>query len=421
MCSARLAQAFRQITMPRFAYIAIDAAGRERRGALTAKSEAEARVDLQRRKLLPVSLATAGSQAQSKAAPADSNPNARLSLKQLLLVTRQLATLIDAGVPVDEALEMIAAQQENQQSGRILADVHAGITEGQRLAEALARHPKSFSGLYRAAVSGGERSGKLGAVLHRMAEYLNKAAALRAKVTTALIYPAALSLVAFTVISCLMIFVVPTLTEQFRAFDQQLPLITQILMGVSSFLATFWPVIIALLAALFFAARALLQRSGPRAAWDRFVLDLPIIGRQARAVNASRFVRATSMLVAAGLTVLDGVRGGQGAVNNRAVQSAISQMALAIEQGEPLSHAMRASGLVPPMVTYMAASGENAGELPGMLDKAADYLDQEVETFTNSALSLLEPAIIVLMGGIVAGIVLSIMLPILQLNRMAIG
>jgi general secretion pathway protein F len=254
-----------------------------------------------------------------------------------------------------------------------------------------------------------------------MADYLGKAAALRAKITTALIYPAALSLVAITVVACLMIFVVPTLTEQFRSFDAQLPLITLVLMGVSGFLVTFWPLILALVAGLVIAARMLLRQDGPRTAWDRFVLDLPMIGRQARAVNASRFVRATSMLVAAGLTVLDGVRGGQAAVGNRAVQIAIAQMALAIEQGEPLSHAMRASGLVPPMVTYMAASGENAGELPAMLDKAADYLDQEVETFTATALSLLEPAIIVLMGGTVAGIVLSIMLPILQLNRMAIG
>jgi general secretion pathway protein F len=329
--------------------------------------------------------------------------------------------LIDAAVPVDEALAMIAAQQEQANARRIISDVQAGVVEGQRLADALARHPASFSGLYRAAVAGGEQSGRLGFVLTRLADYLDRAHALRAKVTTATIYPAALSLVAISVVVCLLIFVVPSLIEQFERFDQRLPLLTQILIGTSNLLTQFWPLLLLAIAGGAMALRTLLRREPVRAAIDAFTLRAPIIGRWAVAVNAGRFVRAVSTLVSSGMPVLEAVRLSRGSVANRAVAKAIARMGERIEEGEPLSQAMRRSGVIPPMVSYMAQSGENAGELPAMLDKAAAHLEQEFEAFVASALSLLEPAIIVFMGLIVASIVLAIMLPILQLNRLAIG
>ncbi|HRK65579.1 MAG TPA: type II secretion system F family protein, partial [Terricaulis sp.] len=292
---------------------------------------------------------------------------------------------------------------------------------GQRLADALTRHPKSFSGLYRAAVAGGEQSGRLGFVLTRLADYLDRAHALRTKITTAMIYPAALSLVAISVVVCLLIFVVPGLIEQFDRFDQRLPLLTQMLIFTSNTLTAFWPVLLAAIAAGAIAIRTLLQREPVRAALDAFILRAPVIGRWAVAVNAGRFVRAVSTLVSSGMPVLESVRMARESVGNREVAKAIARMAERIEEGEPLSLAMRRSGVIPPMVSYMTQSGENAGELPAMLDKSAAHLEQEFEAFTASALSLLEPAIIVFMGLVVASIVLAIMLPILQLNRLAIG
>ncbi len=338
-----------------------------------------------------------------------------------MLVTRQLATLVEASVPVDEALAMIAAQQEQAIAQRIVADVQAGVVEGQRLAEALNRHPQSFSGLYRAAVAGGEQSGRLGFVLSRLADYLERAQALRSKITTAMIYPAALSVVAIAVVVSLMIFVVPSLIEQFEQFDQRLPLLTQILIGVSRFLTGFWPLLLAAIVAGSLALRVLLQREPVRAGIDAAILRAPLIGRWAVAVNASRFIRAVSTLVSSGMPMLESVRASREAVDNREAAKAIARMADRIEEGEPLSRAMRGSGVIPPMVSYMTQSGENAGELPAMLDKAAAHLDEEFEAFTASALSLLEPAVIVFMGLVVASIVLAIMLPILQLNRLAIG
>ncbi len=408
--------------MPRFQYLAVDLDGRQRRGRLEAANEGAARALLVRRRLLPVQLDTRESFAEEARESHESLPkNAKLSHRSCLLLTRQLATLIDASVPVDEALAMIAAQQELPVARRIIADVQAGVVEGQRLADALARHPRSFSGLYRAAVAGGEQSGRLGFVLTRLADYLDRAYALRSKVVTAMIYPATLSIVAISVVICLLVFVVPGLIEQFDRFDERLPLLTQALIFTSNFLTQLWPLLIVLIATGAFVIRALMRREPVRAALDAFILRAPVIGRWAVAVNASRFVRAVSTLVSSGMPVLESVRLSRESVANREVAKAIGHMASRIEEGEPLSHVMRRSGVIPPMVSYMAQSGESAGDLAAMLDKAAAHLEQEFEAFTAAALSLLEPAIIVFMGLIVASIVLAIMLPILQLNRLAIG
>lgn len=407
--------------MPRFQYVAVDPDGRQKRGRIDAANESAARALLVRKRLLPVALDVRENGLSSNGADDRPTTGAKLTHKQTLLFTRQLATLIDAAVPIDEALAMIAAQQDKPAARAVIADVQAGIVEGKRLADAMARHSKSFSGLYRAAVAGGEQSGKLGFVLTRLADYLERAHVLRAKITTAMVYPAALSAVALSVVVCLLIFVVPGLIEQFDRFDQRLPLLTQMLIFTSNFLTAFWPFLLVGLTGAGLALRFLLQREPVRAGIDAFILRAPLIGKWAVSVNAGRFVRAVSALVSSGMPVLESVRMSREAVGNREVAKAIVHMAERIEEGEPLSLAMRRSGVIPPMVCYMTQSGENAGELPSMLDKAAAHLEQEFEAFTASALSLLEPAIIVFMGLIVASIVLAIMLPILQLNRLAIG
>jgi general secretion pathway protein F len=408
--------------MPRFQYVAVDEDGRQQSGGLDAANESAARANLQKRKLLPVRIAAAGAE-RAERAPAQNTGAARgeLNHKARLVLTRQLATLIEAAVPVDEALAMVAAQQDQAHVRRIISDVQSGVVEGQRLADAMGRHPKSFSGLYRSAIAGGERAGRLGFVLNRLADFLARAHVTRTKIQTAMIYPSALVLVAIIVVSCLMIFVVPTLAEQFQTFDTRLPMITQILIAVSRFLSDFWAILLAAIAGSIWLARVLLRRAPVRYAFDAMVLRAPVIGKWAMAVNASRFIRSVSTLVSSGLPVLDAVRAARESVENRVVARAITDMAERIEQGEPLSAVMRRSGVIPPMAAYMAASGENAGELSAMLDKAADHLDQEFEAFTASALALLEPAVIVFMGVVVASIVLAIMLPVLQLNRLATG
>jgi general secretion pathway protein F len=413
--------------MARFAYTAIDAEGREKRGVIAAADEATARAGLSAKRLFPVQVSPAQPESGNRAERADRVASitgvsrGKLSGRQRLIATRQLATLIDATVPVDEALAMTAAQQDDARAQRILRDVQGGVVEGQRLAEALGLHPRSFPGLFRAAVAGGERAGRLGPTLGQLADYLYKAEKIRQKIITASIYPIALIAVAVSVVCALMIFVVPTLAQQFTSLGQDLPLVTRALIAVSALLTQFWPLLAFAAAATGLGFTMALRQQGFRRAIDRFWLSAPIVGRRVKEINASRFVRAVSLLVGAGAPVLDSVRASRDAVDNRIAKDAIMAMADAIERGEPLSRAMRAAQVFPPMTAYMAASGENAGELPAMLERAADQLDQDVEAFTDGALALLEPAIIVVMGAMVAGIVLAIMLPILELNRMALG
>lgn len=407
--------------MARFSYLAIDPDGRERRGGMDAADERAVRTALTTKKLLPVEVSRAdASQAQTAAAKKEP-VRGSLRHKDRMLVTRQLATLIGASVAVDEALGILAAQQENQTVRRIMADMRNSIQEGMRLADAMGRHKSSFPGAYRAAIAGGERSGNLGPVLNRLADYLQREHGLRSKITTAMIYPAALSLVAITVVACLMIFVVPALVEQFKTFHGQLPLITNILIAVSGGLTRFWPLIIAVIVGGVIVARTMLRQPHIRLGADAAQMRLPVFGKWAKVVCCSRFVRSVATLTASGLPVPDAVRASRDASPNRAFARAVDQMAVRIQEGEPLSHAMRQSGLFPPMVVYMTVGGENSGELPAMLEKASDHLDQEFEGFIQAALSLIEPAIIVLMGAMVAGIVLAIMLPILQLNQLAAG
>lgn len=408
--------------MARFDYLAVDIDGREKHGGVDAANEKAARALLTGRKLVPVQIRPAGNESAKRYdAKTTSASRGVLKHKDRMLVTRQLAALVGASVPVDETLGIVAQQQENATVRRIILDVRASIQEGMRLADALGRHKQSFSGAYRAAVAGGERSGNLGVVLARLADHLAREQALRSKITTAMVYPAALLLVATAVVSCLMIFVVPALVEQFTAFEGRLPFLTTVLIAVSNLISGYWPVLLLGFFGIVVVIRLALASEGIRLALDGMLLRAPVIGKWVRNVNASRLVRSVSMLNASGLPVLESIRIARDSVPNRAMAKAVAVMGNRIEEGEPLSAALRQSEMIPPMIIYMAVGGENSGELPAMLEKASDQLDQDFESFLQAALSLVEPAIIVLMGGIVASIVLAIMLPILQLNQLAVG
>lgn len=408
--------------MARYDYLAVDVDGHERHGGIDAVNEQAARAALAGKKLIPVQLRPAGNTPSKRGAGKTPAPRGgALKHKDRMLISRQLAALVGASVPIDETLSIVSQQQENATIRKIVMDVRTGVQEGMRLADALGKHKKSFSGSYRAAVAGGERSGNLGVVLTRLADHLAREHALRSKITTAMVYPAALMIVATAVVISLMIFVVPALVEQFKAFEGRLPLLTTILIVVSNLISGYWPALLLGLFGIVVFIRIALAMEHVRMALDRALLRAPFFGKWVRSVNASRFIRSVSMLNASGLPVLESVRIAKDSVPNRAMAEAVAVMGDRIEEGEPLSNALRRSSLMPPMVIYMAVGGENSGELPAMLEKASDQLDQDFESFLQTALSLVEPAIIVLMGGIVASIVLAIMLPILQLNQLAIG
>jgi len=273
--------------------------------------------------------------------------------------------------------------------------------------------------MYRAMVSAGESSGALPEILQRLANLLERRAAINSKLLSALAYPIILTLVALLVVSGLMISVVPRVVEQFDDVNQQLPAITRIVIGLSSFLASYWWAILLAIVLVLVAATAALRREPLRLRFDTFLLRTPFLGRLIRDLNAARLARTLSTMVSSRLPLLDGLRLTRDTVGNRALRLANDQMIDQVRSGGSLSGAMRASGVFPPLLVYLTASGESAGQLELMLERAADYLEREFDNFTTTALSLLEPLIIVVMGGVVAVIILSILLPILQLQNLA--
>jgi general secretion pathway protein F len=323
--------------------------------------------------------------------------------------------------PVEEALRTVARQAEREEVRRVLGAVHAGVVEGRRLADAMGREPASFPLLYRAMVSAGEASGTLPEILERLANLLERQAQVRSKVLSTLAYPVILAIVAAFVVFALMIFVVPKVVEQFRDIGQTLPLLTRIVIGLSNFLGHWWwALLLGLVAIVLLAGRAL-KEEGLRMKVDTVLLRLPLLGRLIRDLHAARMARTLSTMVASRLPLLEGLQLTAATVHNRVLRAASVEIAESVRTGSSLAGALKKAGIFPPLLIYLAASGEASGRLDLMLERAADYLDREFDTFTSTALALLEPAIIIVMGAIVALIVLSILLPILQLDTLAGG
>ena len=401
-----------------FDYVAADAGGRTVTGTLKAADEAAVRAALGRRRLLPLQV-TAG-QARAASGPKRATRGLRLDSRTLALTTRQLATLVSVA-PIEEALRSIALQAERPIVRRVLDGVHTGVLEGRRLSDAMGQQGAAFPPLYRAMVAAGEASGALGPILERLADGLERDQQVRGKVITALVYPAVLAVVALGVIAALMTFVVPKVVDQFDSMNQTLPLLTRLVIGVSGLMRD-WGWLGVLLVVLAAAGLALgLRNPAFRLRVDTAVLRLPVVGRLSRDLHGARMARTLSTMLAAGLPVLEGLTITARTVHNRALRQATERMAEAVREGGGLSAAMRVAGVFPPILVHMTASGESSGRLEPMLERAADYLEREFSTFTAVMLSLLEPAIIVVMGGVVALIVLSILLPILQINTLALS
>ena len=408
--------------MAAFDYVAVDAGGRTVSGTLTAEDDGAARALLGRRKLMPLEVAVSRGAAPARGAlavPARKG-DGRLDSRTLALVTRQLATLVTVS-PVEEALRAIAIQADRPAVRAVLEGVHGGVMEGRRLSDAMALQGSAFPPLYRAMVSAGEASGALSPILERLADGLERDQVVRGKVITALVYPAVLAVVAIGVVIALMTFVVPKVVDQFDSMNQTLPLLTRLVIGLSDGMRDWgW------LAALLLAAAALggmlaIRKPAVRLAVDTAILRLPLIGRLARDLHGAKMARTLSTMITAGLPVLEGLTITARTVSNRRLRLATEMMAEAVREGGGLSAAMRRADVFPPILVTMTASGEAGGRLEPMLERAAEYLEREFSTFTAVMLSLIEPAIIVVMGGVVAVIILSILLPILQINTLAMG
>nr|WP_312293845.1 type II secretion system inner membrane protein GspF [Brevundimonas diminuta] len=404
--------------MAAFDYVAADAAGRTVSGSVTAVDEAAARKALAKRQLAPLQLSPG--RAGVVVASSKAGRIGRLSPKALALTTRQLATLISVS-PLEEALRNLMLQADRPNVRRVLEGVHAGVIEGRCLSDAMGQQGAAFPPLYRAMTAAGEQSGALQPILERLADGLERDEVVRGKVLTALVYPCVLAVVALGVIVAMMTYIVPKVVDQFDSMGQTLPLLTRLVIGLSDLMRDWGWLMALVIAAVVAAGLIARRREAVRLKLDAWVLRLPLVGRLTRDLHGARMARTLSTMIAAGLPVLEGLTITARTVSNRALRRATEQMAEAVREGGGLSAAMRRAEVFPPILVYMTASGESSGRLEPMLERAADYLEREFSNFTAVMLSLLEPAIIVVMGGIVAVIVLSILLPILQINTLALG
>ncbi|WP_375420924.1 type II secretion system inner membrane protein GspF [uncultured Sphingomonas sp.] len=405
--------------MADYDYIAIDTRGNERRGHIAAETIDAARHALDARKYYVVKI-DPGAPPVARGRPLFGLKlgKPKMNTKHLTLFTRQLATLNRVS-PLEESLRTITKQTEQENIRLIVEQVHGGVVEGRRLADSMAREPKSFPPLYRAMVAAGESSGTLPTILDRLAALLERQAEIRGKLITALAYPTILAVVALGVVAALMMFVVPQVVEQFDTVGQALPFLTRMVIALSDFLVGYWWVMLVTVVVAGFLGWRALKDPALRLAFDSWLLRIPLLGRLLRDLHAARMARTLGTMVASRLPLLEGLTLTAGTIHNRRLKLASDEIVENIRGGGSLSAAMRRAGVFPPLLTYLAASGEAAGRLDEMLERAADYLEREFDRFTATALSLLEPAIIVLMGGIVATIVLAILLPILQLNTLA--
>ena len=404
--------------MSGYKYEALAPDGKVRRGVLESDSPRQARARLREQGLLPVEVdAIAQHEAEVSPATARRVRRRRLGAAALALLTRQLATLLGAGLTIEQALNALIDQAERDAERQILAAVRGDVLAGQPLARALARHPAAFPEVYVTLVDAGERSGRLADVLARLAEYTEEREQLRGKVGLAFVYPLLVTIVAVTVVTGLLVYVVPQVVQVFQNTNQQLPFLTRALIGLSHFLRVYGGFVVIALVAAVVAGRAALAVPRLRALWHAHLLRLPVVGALARGLNTARLAATLAILVGSRVPLLTSLRAGAGVVSNLPMKHALDEAAARVQEGASLSRSLGASRLFPPLMVHMIASGEASGRLGEMLERTATQSTRELERRIAAFVALLEPLLIIAMGGIVLAIVLAILLPIFELNQ----
>lgn len=398
--------------MPTWRYTAIDAAGRDQQGTLEADTPRHARALLRERALTALGVEEIAGRERA------ASPFRRgLSADDLSLIIRQLATLVRAAIPVEQALAAVAEQAESPRAREVVQAVRARVLEGHSLADALGEFPHIFPEVQRATVAAGEQAGHLDVVLERLADHTETQQARRGSIATALYYPAFLVVTAMVVVMFLMTSVIPKIVTVFDNCHNALPLVTRVLIGVSGFLAQWWWLLLAAAIAAAYMARAALAKPELKRAWHLRLLKLPVLGRVLRASNAEQFARTLAILTASSVPVLDALRVAAATLTNLPMREAVLEAAARVREGAAISRALGASGLFPPLTIQLIASGEASGTLDEMLQRAADHLEREVDTTVRRTQALLGPVILLVMALIVVTIMAAVLLPIIQMNQ----
>ena len=399
--------------MEAFHYQALDAAGRAVSGVVQADTPRQARAQLRAQGLLPSAIELVRARERAR------QPWARgLSSDELSLVTRQMATLLASGLTMEQALSALIEEASEPLTREVLGGVKTEVTAGLSLAGALGSYDKSFPDFYRALVQGGEESGALPIVLQHLADYLDARQALKQKTNLALLYPILVTVVAVSIVTGLLVFVVPQIVQVFQQSRQSLPLLTRALIALSGFLRAAWPYLAVALVGAVAALRVALRRDAPRRSLHALFLRTPWLGPLVRGVNTSRFASTLAILVGGGVPLLSALNSGARVMTNLAMREAVEGAIERVREGESLARALGATRVFPPLMVHLVASGELSGKLEQMLQRAAQLETQALERRLAVFLTLLEPVMILVMGGVVLMIVLAILLPIIEINQL---
>ena len=405
--------------MAAFAYKAVNARGRNTNGVLEGDNARQVRQQLRERGLIPLEVEQIAERSQGSDKGARvSFFKPRISASDLALLTRQLATLVESALPVEEALLAVAEQSEKPRQKNMMMAVRSKVVEGHGLAEALSEFPSVFDDLYRAMVAAGEKSGHLDTVLNRLADYTERRQQTRSQIVQALIYPSLMLFFALGIVLLLLTVVVPKIVGQFDHMGQDLPTITQILISVSTWLQNYGLILIMALGVLVIITQRILQQKQMKLRFHKWILKLPLIGRVSRGMNTARFARTLSILSASAVPLLESMRISGEVLENQHIKNQIAEATINVKEGSSLRAALDKTKIFPPMMMHMIASGEKSGELQQMLARAADNQDREFEALIGVSLKVFEPLLIVSMAGIVLFIVMAILQPILALNNM---
>ena len=401
--------------MPAFEYIALDGRGKQQKGVLEGDTPRQIRQQLRDRQFTPLEVVEIR---DSTKASGKKNFRSSLRASDLALITRQLATLLSAGTPLEESLAAIANQSQKNTIVRVITGVRAKVVEGRSLSDSLAQFPGVFPNIYRATIAAGEHAGQLDKILERLADYTENHQATQQKITGALIYPILLTVFAVLVVAGLLGYVVPQVVQVFANMDQELPILTRALIATSHAVTTLGPYALGLgIIGMFIFSRSY-KRANFRCRVDRNLLRIPLIGNLIRGKNAAAFTRTLSILSTSGVPVLSALNNAAEVVENLPMREAVESTAERVREGGTISGSLQKTKLFPPMTVHLIGSGEASGKLDEMLERAANQQERETTTTINVALSLFEPALIVIMGVVVLIIVLAILLPIFELNQL---
>lgn len=404
--------------MPAYEYKALTTEGKQKKGVIEADTPRHARSQLRELALMPTEIKAVVENEAKEQKSGFRLFKPKIAVAELALITRQIATLVAAGLPIEEALKAVGQQCEKDRLGSMIMAVRSRVVEGYTLADSMAEFPYIFDDLYRAMVASGEKSGHLEVVLNRLADYTERRQQLKSKLTQAMIYPVVLTLVAIGVIAILLTAVVPQVVGQFEHMGQELPAATRFLIASSDFVQHFGLIIVGLIFVGLIIFQRMLTNPAIKMKYHSLLLRLPVIGKVSKGLNTARFARTLSILSASAVPLLEGMKIASEVLQNVKVKAAVEDATLRVREGTSLGSALTNTKLFPPMMLYMIASGEKSGELEQMLERAADNQDREFESNVNIALGIFEPMLVVSMAAIVLFIVMAILQPILALNNL---